>query len=687
MEPKISVIVIGYNIEEYIEKCIESILSQSFTDFETIFVNDGSKDQTLQIASKYKDNIKIVDKPNGGIVSARKAGLKKAVGEYITFVDGDDWLNVDCLKNLYAPILYNPNLDIVCSDYFKQNKEQSFNNAKSNRLNLSSCKEYEFFTGIITDEIDHHMFPKLYRRDFVLQAGYLEYPEVTMAEDWMTNSFLGLYKPNVAFSNSTNYFYRFNVNSASRKGGKNLLEEIKTQNYMEEFFRQQEVDYAKYMDFVRFAYTREYLLGNTESSVKIKIAKAFKGKKIDYKNNEYCIKNINRLSKRRKIKFQMELAIPSLAPFFDYACDSLEKYKIKRKEKENKDHEDKMEPVYNGYIDKLKKDKSFKNAYIIGTSDRSNVGDHAIAFSELKLLKEILPEYHVAEITGDTFRKRRDEVKSIINAGDVLFITGGGFLGDLWPDEERLANALLEDYPDNKIIILPQTVYFYDDADSRLLREKIKNYLCHKNLYLIARDRKTFDFFGRYFEKNKVGLYPDMALYIDGIDNADTSNSVMLCLRKDKEHVLTKDDELLIRNVLKSKGYEIEVGSTLSTGVHNGDIILGNREQAIKTKLEEFSKQKIIITDRLHGMILSTLAGTPCIVFDNLSKKVTGVYDLWLKKISTIHICYKIDQMDELIDLTLKQDHFIYSSEYLEHEKEKFKEFIVGIVREQENVV
>lgn len=94
--PLISVIVPVYNVEEYLPKCVNSIIGQSFTSLELILVDDGSTDRSLEICNEYlqKDaRIKVIHKENGGVTSARKAGLLQAVGEYVTYVDGDDWLD------------------------------------------------------------------------------------------------------------------------------------------------------------------------------------------------------------------------------------------------------------------------------------------------------------------------------------------------------------------------------------------------------------------------------------------------------------------------------------------------------------------------------------------------------------------------------------------------------------------
>ena len=103
MNPKISIIVPVYNVEKYIHKCINSILDQSLTEFELILVDDGSPDRSGEICDEYskKDNrIKVIHKSNGGVSSARNIGIDKACGEYIGFVDPDDYIDVNMYERL-----------------------------------------------------------------------------------------------------------------------------------------------------------------------------------------------------------------------------------------------------------------------------------------------------------------------------------------------------------------------------------------------------------------------------------------------------------------------------------------------------------------------------------------------------------------------------------------------------------
>lgn len=120
MLPKISVIVPIYNVEKYIKRCVDSVLNQTYKNLEVILVDDGSPDQCGKIADNYQSNdnrIKSVHKSNGGLSDARNYGMKYATGEYVLFVDSDDWLKEEMIETLIK-LLLEHKADIVQSGFY-----------------------------------------------------------------------------------------------------------------------------------------------------------------------------------------------------------------------------------------------------------------------------------------------------------------------------------------------------------------------------------------------------------------------------------------------------------------------------------------------------------------------------------------------------------------------------------------
>jgi len=117
---KFSIIVPVYNVEDYLKQCLDSIIGQTYTNFEIIIVNDGSKDNSQQIIDEYEQKypslIKAFKKENGGLSDARNFGVEKVVGDYILFVDSDDYINKELLEKLNEVIVRDKEPEIISFD-------------------------------------------------------------------------------------------------------------------------------------------------------------------------------------------------------------------------------------------------------------------------------------------------------------------------------------------------------------------------------------------------------------------------------------------------------------------------------------------------------------------------------------------------------------------------------------------
>src|SRR5699024_11167807 len=116
--PKISVIVPIYNVEEHLDRSIQSIINQKMTDIEIILINDGSLDNSLSICKKYRDKdsrIKLFDKNNGGVSSARNLGIQKSNGDFLAFVDHDDWIEEGMMNTLYLHAIAKDTDIAICN--------------------------------------------------------------------------------------------------------------------------------------------------------------------------------------------------------------------------------------------------------------------------------------------------------------------------------------------------------------------------------------------------------------------------------------------------------------------------------------------------------------------------------------------------------------------------------------------
>lgn len=143
--PKFSIIVPIYNVEAYLEKCLASIKNQTYKDYEVILVNDGTKDNSMEIAKKYP--FKIINQKNQGLSMARNTGVKEATGEYIIFLDSDDYIEKDLLKELDKASKNNPDIIRFQIQETYENKEEIIRYEEHPFTNKSGVEAFKLLTS------------------------------------------------------------------------------------------------------------------------------------------------------------------------------------------------------------------------------------------------------------------------------------------------------------------------------------------------------------------------------------------------------------------------------------------------------------------------------------------------------------------------------------------------------------
>lgn len=193
MNKCISIIVPIYNAEPYLSRCIESICGQIYKELEIILVNDGSTDGSRQILDTYAAQdcrIKVIHKENGGLVSARKAGLALATGEYIGYVDSDDWIEPDMYERLFT-VLTNENVDIaMCGRYedAEENRRAVYHGFDEGRYDKAELIKKVYPNMIVNKNFfEWGIFPgvwdKLFRRECLESFQMAVDERLTMGED------------------------------------------------------------------------------------------------------------------------------------------------------------------------------------------------------------------------------------------------------------------------------------------------------------------------------------------------------------------------------------------------------------------------------------------------------------------------------------------------------------------------
>lgn len=207
VEELITVVIPVYNVENYLDECIKSIIQQTYSNLEIILVDDGSLDNSGDICDKYAslDNrIKVIHKDNGGLSSARNAGINIAKGKYITFVDSDDYLELDTIEILYHQIIANnAEISVVAFESFFENGKKFSNNHKSKMFVYSRTEAMDNF--LFDDYLTPCVWGKLYK---IWLWNDVRCPEGRLFEDQFTTYKLIDKCNKVVYITEPKYHYR-----------------------------------------------------------------------------------------------------------------------------------------------------------------------------------------------------------------------------------------------------------------------------------------------------------------------------------------------------------------------------------------------------------------------------------------------------------------------------------------------
>lgn len=284
--PKISVIIPVYNVEKYLPACLDSLLNQTFKDFEIICVNDGSTDNSGKILLDYSlrntpDNPRIrpVFQKNQGISAARNSGLEEAEGDYIYFMDSDDFIHPQLLEIAYAHAKKNK-ADLVGFDFYRE--------TVPGELTLDGAKKYENIDGIKTiiatdpmkyfkpsaePRIYYNVWSKLIKRSFIRGMEFL--PNVNRCEDMLFVACMLKQKPKTVLIPEKLYFYRKNDKSVTNAhfDEKHLQDHYMALTALRDTFQGKE-----YKDELNF------ILKNTMPDILSKIVKKIEASDFENKN-------------------------------------------------------------------------------------------------------------------------------------------------------------------------------------------------------------------------------------------------------------------------------------------------------------------------------------------------------------------------------------------------------------------
>ncbi len=301
--------------------------------------------------------------------------------------------------------------------------------------------------------------------------------------------------------------------------------------------------------------------------------------------------------------------------------------------------------------------KNRKTVFLLMTPQHENLGDHAIALSETEFLKQHGMDY--VEITGQELEElQKYDLLGILNGCPIL-MQGGGYLGTLWFGSEEILREIIEKNPKSPIVLLPNT-FFYEPNEwgQGELKKSVEIYGKHENLHIYAREKTSYEAMKGLYRN--VKLIPDMVFSMNLSSRAGQRTGCLLSLRRDCEKTRTQEQEASVRTQAKEIFGDDVKDSDMVADVC---IPVSQRKQALAEKFAQFASARLVITDRLHGMVFCAVTGTPCIVLNSKSPKVRGCYE-WISHLPYIRFAEDPEQLTELYR-QIPEGPFVYDNSHL----------------------
>lgn len=289
----------------------------------------------------------------------------------------------------------------------------------------------------------------------------------------------------------------------------------------------------------------------------------------------------------------------------------------------------------------LKYNNDKQSIVVALAADYGNLGDVAITKAQTEYLESMFPKANVIDFPiSQTFTMMKS-LKKVIKKGDIITLVGGGNTGDMYDDIEYCRQFVISQFPDNLVVAFPQTIDFSNTAyGEKALTRFIKVYNNHSNLFVSAREKKSFDKFKMLLPNVDVLFVPDIVLSLKTDLPNVSREGISLVLRDDSEKQMKSEAINNLKETLKKKYNVSSFDNTINTSRMGIEV----RKEELNKQLMKFKRSGVVVTDRLHGMIFAVITNTPCIAIDNSNKKISGVYNAWLNNIQNLKVLETFDK-------------------------------------------
>ncbi len=625
MKDLISVIVPVYNVQNYILKCVDSIINQSYKNLEIILVDDGSTDESGKICDELalKDSrIKVIHKENGGLSDARNAGIEVSQGTYLGFIDSDDYIDNDMYMVLMSN-LKNTNADIsTCGRIIvtEGNESVSFKENEIICLNTFDAVKDLF---VANNYVFHAAWDKLYKRELFSE---IRFPVGRLFEDAAIMYRIFENAKKIVSTKKQLYYYiqrQGSISNCSYNKNK-ILHQFEN--------RISAINYYKNINKEKCIFAKVWNLRTIEQLWKETYLndKKFSEFLVSQTRRNFTICIYKYMSKKQFIKNSIFIINPRLMSL-------LKKSKIRNVKNKIQASVKRIKELFLGYFKNKHKYKNYdKNTiFILGIPEHGNRGDQAITVAEVDYITKLFSGNNIVLISeNEWYENLLCIILFVKKYHNLCIFHGGGNMGELYPYQENIRLSAVRFLKKAKIIIFPQSIDYSQNSKQTNRAKRI--YESHKNLTIFTREYKSEDLRKNIFNNCKGYMIPDIVMsYKPKIEDVKREG-ILFCVRNDMEknaqtnttiEILKQEASKYEKNIKYIDTYNKEYGTKYQYQLEGLNKLWGI-----------FKKAEVVITDRLHGMIFSIITGTPCIALDNSTGKVGNYYRTWLKDSNVLFV-------------------------------------------------
>ena len=666
-----SVIIPIYNVEAYLDQCIRSVCEQTYRTLEIILVDDGSPDSSPEICDRWAaedSRIKVIHKTNGGLSDARNAGLDVATGQYIYFLDSDDYIK----PNLVETVLQNmdESTDMVVFNYAACRENGSVETKAYHQLGIFYVSDENRMTflvdTILGNRIGWEAWNRVYRRDLI-EKYCLRFADnrVVFAEDMYFCLCYCAHARKVVSISQPLYYYRLREGSIMARDGKKLnvgrFHELAKAVQMHLAQWEQCRDLAEHFSFI-YPAVMQHCFYKIFANTTLPPAQLRDAVWQDVEDQADFRRHIQAALRQRRTlrrilggaKFEEHCSFYRYLLDGNYLALRLRNrliYTFWASLNRHTPEQKKLRAMYQ----KLKKEK--KRVFLLGTEEYGNIGDHQINEAIHQFLTRALPGYVIHEVTIPQWSAQKAFLRKCIKKPDLIVLPGGGNLGDIYSAIEEVKEEIIHGWPRNPKIVFPQTIYFSAEAEKTgALPAAREAYTKNNRVCLCVREHPSYLLAQKNFSCD-IELVPDIVLYCRETRAGERKQQVLLCLRSDLESAR----DAAFREQVAETSRKLGAIPLLTDLQLSYSIRKENRKHAIEEHLERFRESKVVVTDRLHGMIFAAITGTPCIALGNYNHKVAGVYE-WIRYLPYIRFAETEADVETLLPQLLAMENCVYDN-------------------------